>query len=233
MKYAHITLLIYHLFSGILLGQTDSVYTIQDTACKSENYDRIYKLFLEDREGEIKHLWKVNLLQFALIEPNIRFEQKLSKRNSIESHLRLRFPVKQVALIFPLDYEGFNNVRFRTTFQQDVKFYHNVNSRIRKGKSVNGFSGNYIAANFMASYATYEFEEIDARFSFGLGFTYGLQRRIGNIGYMGAHAGIYRIYSPQPIYYGNELSWDYIFNIGLEAGFAIDSFKNLKRMLTR
>ena len=68
---------------------------------------------------------------------------------------------------------------------------------------------------------------------------YGIQRRIGNIGYIDVFGGIYyweeKILEvpADNIYHYNQYGKNITILIGVRAGFAIDSFKNLKRMLKK
>jgi hypothetical protein len=131
----------------------------------------------------------------------------------------------------------------------DTRFYHNINRRIRKGKNTNGFSGNYFSTGLtikMAFYDTdiwhinsygglYTYPEIEKNKTmtslgkmhatqsigyFNLG--YGIQRRIGNIGFWGTECkiGIGTNKHFETLYYAFELN--------ARVGFAISSFKRKK-----
>ncbi|MBI9069137.1 MAG: hypothetical protein JEZ09_17710 [Salinivirgaceae bacterium] len=141
----------------------------------------------------------------------------------------------------------------------DIKYYYNLNQRSNKGKITTGFSGNYFSAGLMTYLSFYSsstfnknnngqinpngyylpFESYTDHTKEGLHwifgnpifyesiaslrFGYGLQRRIGNIGYFGAEAKL-------GIGTNKSLSNLYIMpEINVKAGFAISSFKNLKR----
>jgi hypothetical protein len=64
-----------------------------------------------------------------------------------------------------------------------------------------------------------------------VGLKYGLQRRIGNIGYIEGFAGFNLTYLDIQAFSYNQNGFELQPNIGIKAGFAIDSFKNLRRML--
>lgn len=128
----------------------------------------------------------------------------------------------------------------------DIRFYHNTKRRIYKNKNTFGFSGNYFSTGVtlkMAFYNSslwhidewgklYEFPDSKKQnklYSYGkmtntqsigyLNFGYGLQRKIGNIGYYGAEfkAGI------GTNKYANTLYLAYELNI--RAGFSLSSLR--------
>lgn len=109
-----------------------------------------------------------------------------------------------------------------------IKFYHNFNRRQRLGKPINGFSGNFFAVQFGAIYIHDEIfyqQDINYEFLFEVDVTYGIQRRIGNIGYIEPSVSLF--FRPDQ----NDITTRASFN--LEMGFAFDTFSNLDRMLKK
>lgn len=208
-------------------SQTDSLSVIQSSAADSvEKYDRVYKLFIEDRDAEIKHLWKINLIQFALLEPNIGFEQRIGKNFSSATSLKIG-----IAWIDFYDKARQESSGLISTvgisLQQEFRYYYNLNRRALLGKRVNGFSGNYFSLHLLVAIRNSTVSN-DLRGGAGTALIYGLQRRIGNIGYIEAFGGpaVLNAYSST-----SQSSWYITPFLGIRAGFAIDSFSNLKRML--
>ena len=222
-------------------SQNDTILQGEGQVTQSdEKYDRVYKLFVEDRDREIKHLWKLNLVDIGLLQPNIGFEQKIFRSISTETYLG----------IGRLGWYGLEGFEFQSEFEQQFKYYYNLKSRESKGKRINGFSGNYFSVAGFASY-TVEQNEKPVRtqtdyftgystgpkvftLKYGVILKYGLQRRIGNIGYFDICAGV-RFYEFENTFeyenYYPDSGQAWMPFIKIRAGFAIDSFKNLKRML--
>ncbi len=214
-------------------SQSDTILVSEEQVNRSdEKYDRVYKLFIEDRDREIKHLWKLNLLQLTLIQPNVGFEQRIGQKFSSETYILIGFPNHwQSGYLGGYAYQYFNLL-----VTQQLRFYYNYSRRENLGKITNGFSGNYFACELHSGYGRYidnsifdtSFGISENQFGYGFGFYYGLQRRIGNIGYFDCFAGLKIITSLSGFYSDGYYG---IPHIGIRAGFAIDSFKNLKRML--
>ena len=76
----------------------------------------------------------------------------------------------------------------------ELRWFHNVSRRIRLGKSIGHFSGNYIAVEpfvkVAESYHGYYAPRFESRYpKSGVFFNYGMQRGFGRHGYWGAAAG--------------------------------------------
>ena len=230
-------------FSEIILAQEDTIIYENISNDSIDKYDRIYKLFIQDKK-EVKHLWKINLLDFRMVEPNVGFEKKIGKKFSFDSYVNFD------------NLPGFNYV-YSISGQFDLKYYYNIPKRDQKGKNTNGFSANYFGIGLNGTHNTYlepntnpylsqntlypylghgyTFNEYDTYKYQGLSIKlkYGIQRRIGNIGYFEPYIS-YRF-----LVWHNYLECDNYFNIPLEVyfpfemrikvGFAIDSFKGLKQ----
>jgi hypothetical protein len=248
------------LFSLILIisitcySQTDTVVIIKtDTVFVPEKRDRLYKFFVENKEADIRHLWKVNLADIGLEMANITYEQRLPNLWSVEGYLSYGF-IKHSTIEFE-----HHNVRDRNSaltakggsasgasleLEQLFKYYYNLNRRERHGKKTNGFSGNYFATSLLfnnidnPSYLDKETDFAEYGRNFNIGIKYGIQRRIGNLGYYELYTGLY--YRWESVKYDpanvDEDLWsvrdDYLlFTLGIKVGFAIDSFDNLREMI--
>jgi hypothetical protein len=216
-------------------------------------YDRLYKLFLEENKQEIEHLLKVDLLAFALYSPNLSFEQKLSRKFSCETGLNFSYYVNSELLsryVYNMYIRQYDFHYFFIGGYEKIKYYYNLNRRQQIGKNINGFAGNYFALSFNPSFSrlksnynyvyhndtTSVLDGIHQSFTYSIGVVYGLQRRIGNIGYIEPSfsfnvAPYSSAYNPQSVFYNESVS--YYFNIHVQVGFAIESFSKLRRMLKK
>jgi hypothetical protein len=211
------------LISGIGNLQSQSEYIVTystDTTFIPEKKDIMYKLFVEEKALETRHLWKMNFVDFGLLKPNLGFEQKLSKSWTTESYLQfgtLQNVINEDIIINVL------------VIEQEVKYYYNLNRRERLGKKTSGFSGNYIATGVWVISSN----NLANLSSYNLGIRYGLQRRIGNIGYVEAYTGIYYSLNGDILH---DSSWPNTTEIvipiicSIRIGFAVDSFR-IKRMI--
>jgi hypothetical protein len=203
------------LVSYPCFSQTDSVSVISAGKDSIDaKYDRIYKYFIEDKK-EIKHLWKVNIVNFSFFAPNIVYEQKIGKSFSSETYLKLGTFA---------NYNNFQYYSYGFFVNQGIKYYYNIKKRELKGKRTNGFNGNYFAlVGFYGHVRNVhpDSSSIPEHLSnYGLALRYGLQRRLGNIGYIEPFVQM------GGINYSNNTGFHFTMSIGLNAGFSLDSFKN-------
>lgn len=246
------------IFKTVGFSQTDTVFIIKsDTVFVTEKQDRMYKYFVENKEAEIKHLWKINLTNASIFMFNIGYEQRINKFITVESYFKIgEYSSDDFFSTLGRANSVYSNhnipSEFHSTstiieFEQSMKCYHNFNLREKLGKKTNGFSGNYLAVSFQFK-RFYDYD-IDYQYNYSglirninLGIKYGLQRRIGRLGYVEAYAGLYyrwesidwHHYStstpPGETQFWTEHESYLIPTIGIKAGFAIDSFHNLRRM---
>jgi hypothetical protein len=228
-KLIYITLL-YLICSQLSIAQDDSI--IVSTGMKDSidmKYDRIYKLFIQDKSHDVRHLWKVNLAQLGFESLNMGYEQKIGKNWSNETYLLASYSIDRL---------GHNLYYYGINLNDQIKYYYNLGRRQRLGKNINAFGGDYFGIG--GSFGLYYFDTSSLVYhtnpdnylntSYQAYIRYGLQRRIGNIGFFEVYAGInywyYKLYKDIPV------KQDLISpEIGLKLGFAIESFSNLKRML--
>jgi hypothetical protein len=215
--------------------------------------NKYYKIFIEDQEKEVKQLWKMNLIGFNVLSPNCGLELKLGKKWSSDTYAKLGSDIE-----FQSDTDVIIGSKSFLVMElsQQIKYYFNLQRREKLGKKTNGFTGNYFSLFFFAKINEYDYKElIETRkayasadiFLYGAGLTYGLQRRIGNIGYFEVFAGMKYLFKevPEKItetkntvdgkdFYKYDIkkstSQTLVPTIGIKAGFAIDSHANFKRM---
>ncbi len=228
MKISLLILLITCTSYRITFPQNDSIHDLINEEYKDLRNNRFYKLFLVDRDKEISHLWKFDLIHFGLLQPNIGFEQRIGKKWSSNTVFSGGFLYQDLELSYTMGEFEHKEYPFYLNETQEIRFYYNFLRRKQLGKRINGFSGNYFALSISA------FHELgNPGFKLNSGINYGLQRRIGNIGFIEAYVGIISSYSYHKISYDSNRrgdyityeNWEYTFNLGIKAGFAIDSSK--------
>ena len=189
--------------------------------------NRVYQLFIANRNREVNNLWKLNLAGgYFLKNLSFSYEHKICKSITTESSLIGNF----------IELSNWEHLYFGVS--QDVRYYYNQGRRERLGKRVNGFSGNYFSFgvffNNSIIYTHNRVESIPPFYyppcSFGLNVLHGMQRRIGNIGYIDLFLGL-QAYKPYHAEFYDNSNIKFKPSLGIRAGFAIDSFKNLKKML--
>jgi hypothetical protein len=207
-------------------SQADTVTPAPRCDTSYTECNRVYMLFIANRNREVKHLWKLNMVGGYNME-NLCFgyEQRISKSITTESCL-----IGDLLGLY-----GWRHLYFGVS--QSVRYYYNLGRRERLGKRINGFCGNYFSiGGFLynsSPYNKYDGVAYIPPFNypprrFGVDVLYGLQRRLGNIGYVELFLGV-EAYKPlhQKYYHNSEIGFKP--EIGIRAGFAIDSFKEIKR----
>lgn len=102
-----------------------------------------------------------------------------------------------------------------------ARYYYNIESRIRKGKSANNFSANYLAIfqqNMLAKLNDVQLRENGKYYYYTqVNFLYGMQRRIGKYGYVDFGFGpVYKHYpANKQSSQKNIISINVLFSIGL------------------
>lgn len=224
MKKVVITLLFIVSYFEIVKPQNDTVVISEEKIdfTALDKYDEIYRLFIEENK-EAKHLWKFNLMSGISVE----YEQKIGKSLSIDNSISfnnifLYYP----SSLYPLIIKNLIIIPSPALYI-DIKLYYNLNKRRNEGKRVNNFSGNYFSIGFYTGSSNYEYKmpflkPIYYSGKFGLTIKYGLQRRIGNVGFFEPYIGILL-----PIDSYSQTNITPI--LGLKGGFAIESFKKIRK----
>lgn len=158
----------------------------------TSDYNRLIKYFLEDHK-EVKQLFKLNMMQAAYGRLNLSYERKIGEKFSIEPELTIGLP---------FSFHSTHGILYLLP-EVNLKYYHNFNKRAFNGYNTNGFSGNYFTFGIAAhinrfgenNFVNHPSYDTNSRYllrtnkhsaneniiSTTLG--YGIQRRIGNIGY--------------------------------------------------
>ncbi len=238
-------LLILFIYTAInATAQADTIVIIKtDTVFVQEKHDLMYKSFVENRGEGTNHLWKINLIDVGLLRLNVGYEHRLGKSWSVEGYLSYG----EKAELYRRSQGAFGFVSGnRLEFEQIFKYYYNLNRREKLGKKSYGFRGNYFATSFwfegfedntICTDST-DAPQVERK---NLGIKYGIQRRIGNLGYIEFYVGLYYRWESIEYSFNTGFSvpsqwwteYDNYFNpvLGIRVGFAIDSFGSLRRMI--
>jgi len=154
------------------------------------------------RKKDEKYLWKLNLLGTFFKGLDISYEQKIAPKWSlnINSITNLRsFNFGNTNALNWASNEPLQNINFSQSLSFQLRYYYNLNKRTRQGKPTN-FSGNYFGLEQSNSYNHYNYNGLypflfsdrfsGNGFSTSLNLVYGIQRKIGKVGYIDASAGI-------------------------------------------
>lgn len=211
-----------------LIAQTTStVYSEDTTDVVESEYDQMYQLLIPEKK-KIYTLIKVNAVDWGLLHPSIIVEQNMNHNFNVEPLLRLAY----------FDWTFEEGIHYAIQAGVDFKYYYNYKRRQRMGKKTNGFVGNYFALGGRASVSDAQ-DYIsalmnDQRIGFEEPLTggifhvyqvetkYGLQRRLGGVGYLDLQLGLRYI---------NVLNYDHnvvpFVRIGIGFGLTKEKFKDL------
>ena len=190
-------------------------------------YDRVYRLFLQDKSHDVRHLWKVSLLQLTPTPIILAYEQKIGKRWSNETFLYSILSIYNAGNT----YFNFDFINYHCDIHANdrIKYYYNLTRRERLGKNTGGFSGNYIGIGVFVQDNFYKSFPMNYNYplvKYGSLLYYGLQRRIGNIGFFETYLGMGYCFAPHNPSFTGTYS-----DFGFRLGFAIESVAELKKML--
>ncbi len=216
----------------VAFTQTETINVPSEPDSVDVKYDRIYKLFLEENNQEVTHLYKLCITPFG--NPGFAFEQKFCKVFSTETSI---FFGKRNGVLF-MDVSGpirntnygIGSFPYSVGFSEQIKYYYNLKRRQRLGRKINGFSGNYFSIGYSGQYLKYSDYVLEIynvnKYYQETTVSYGLQRRIGNIGFIEPSVDInfFQDMDKSSILFRTALR--------LKLGFSINSFANLKRMLS-
>jgi hypothetical protein len=237
-KYALLVLLILTTI-GKTFSQADTVVIVKtDTVFIPEKKDIMYKMYVENKEPEIKHLWKLNLVDLGAGRLNIGFEQQLAKTLTVEEYTSYRF--KQLPDLFDLDYADTYLYASSFKLEQMLKWYFDNKYRERKNLKTNALSGQYFAMSILFNRNHYENTTIGNETNLNFGLKYGIQKRIESLVYIELYVGCYYNLKwsnyevqLQPKYSSSYYSHSFLPFVGFRAGFAISSFKSIKNVLNK
>ncbi len=155
-----------------------------------EKYEYLIRAYREE-----KGMVKLSLVRIPHLLPSLGYEGKVSTSFSLLGEVgpmagtyRIGTSENQRTIFGVV---GFNML-------VGGRYYYNLNKRIRKKRGSDNFSANYISASFESRYYTRLEGTVDA---FGdpvsidplkrqIAFTYGIQRRLGDIGYIDFYTGM-------------------------------------------
>jgi len=157
--------------------------------------DPHYKLYIEDQKREIKKLLKINVVGMGVFILNGALEVKLGDSWTWETYFKYGEEFKPSfdtsSYMGVTHFYSSHEMHEIWEIEQDIKFYYNFKRREKLGKITNGFCGNYIAIRLCGSERSYKIEDYSTPFStYAVGINYGLQRRVGKIGFVEIYAGI-------------------------------------------
>lgn len=214
------TVLLFLIFPLSSICQIDTTYYSYTDTCIGVNlsdYDKLLRHIIPEKQ-EVTRLYKFNLIQYAQKRVNVSFEHKLKNNWSLE----YKGVIRVINYKAPLEKKNFDihipnqNSLYYLVLSSNFKYFHNFDKRIKKGKNINGFAGNYFTMGATAKIGLYNPDKWfiakqgsmtnfynptirpKTMISYGklddtqsiiyLNAGYGWQRRIGNVGYWSAEA---------------------------------------------
>ena len=167
---------------GFLILSLNTLAQKDTISNAGEKEDAHYKLYIEEQKKEIKQLIKFNLVGLDA-NINCSFEFKIGNSWSWETYVKYGYEYR--SSFDTIQSEGLSDVK---EIEQDIKYYYNFGRREKLGKITNGFSGNYISLRLFGRERSYGYPE--SFITYGVGINYGIQRRIGKIGYVEVFGGM-------------------------------------------
>lgn len=234
------TLSIFFLGTNISWAQIETLeYAHSADTCVPANvndYNRLIKYFMAEKE-DVKQLYKINMMQLPYFRLNPAFETRLGDNSSIQFEFNTgiaanTFNSPNCLFFFPeINIKHFHNYKSRQQLGKNTNgFSGNYITYGIEANLYNSF-GSYTVANdgshidswrnytpiseddFSIVFRNSKYTPNENAFAFKLG--YGLQRRIGNIGYISAFARL-------SIGTNSQLNRVYFTpDLGIKAGFAI------------
>lgn len=180
-------------------AQTETV-TIEECETDTiiDNCNNLLKYFIVENE-ETKRLFKLNAVDWATLNPSFAYEQKLSRSISFELEAKVFLRDYNTYKVDLITHQEENTSFYYSPiseFNLDFRYYYNQNKRVEKGKQANGLVGDYLfigtglgLGNSIINYndPNYKYNNTK-RYCAKTG--YGVQRRIGNIGYIDLRLGL-------------------------------------------
>jgi hypothetical protein len=173
------------LLTGLASGQTTDSTKVEYTEETNESSDFSLKEsynYLIRAQVEEKALLKLGIAGFGISNKGsyltyvVAYEKKLKPEFSVIAEVRHRVGKK-------VSYEHRETV---AAFNAGGRYYYNLNKRIRKGKSANNFSANYLGLSLENQIVRHEFKN---HYEPNLLAVFGLQRRISKYGFVDFNIG--------------------------------------------
>jgi hypothetical protein len=162
---------------------TQTTEEVKSDTSSSSTESRWRNLITNDVDE--KSLIKLDVIPFFNYGAGVGYERRLGNANSPFSFYT--YGEAYADNITTSKYASLKNYlnSFRVLANTGVRYYYNKNSRIRKGKNANSFSSNYFGLNVYGDYATSGNREYGSKSYAGAsGVNYGIQRRLGKIGFI-------------------------------------------------
>ncbi|HEX8425895.1 hypothetical protein [Hymenobacter sp.] len=191
------------------------------TSALKQTYNKVARLQIEEQR-----LWKIGLNNYtgAVSTIPVRYtryglyliyEQKLRSDVSVMAELAPDFTHYR-----PVDGDPLRK-RFSVRSQLAGRFYYNLDQRIRKGKSASNFSANYLSLAVGNGFGRgahetpfYYYESSKPIVRADMAILYGLQRRIGQYGFVDFNVGICTKLAPEI----NDFGFTATLRLGLALG---------------
>jgi len=128
----------------------------------------------QNKTVELQSVFRANVLS-----PGFEVELPISNNSTISANTGVTISGSYLNL----SYSNSGILYFIAPFvDMSYKKFYNLNSRMAKGKSISGNSGNYWGIRLLSNFKAIESENIirKANVDFAFGPTWGIQRSIGN-----------------------------------------------------
>jgi hypothetical protein len=205
MKYILVLFAAFLFCPVLVFAQADSTrvqYTEENAASSDFSLKETYKYVIRAQVEE-KSLFKIGVHGFGFshsggfLRYGIGFEQKIKPSFSVLGDF-----------VHTLEHDDPLKENPKFAFNLGARYYYNIEKRIRKGKSANNFSANYLGIyqqNMLVK------ENENYHYQTNVNFLYGLQRRLGKYGYVDFGFGPALKHADQK----TRLSFNALFSIGL------------------
>lgn len=229
-SYKKLSLIIFALALGVQISfaqNSSTVYSEDSSSIIVSEYDQMYQLLLPEKK-KIYTLIKFNAVDWGLLHPSIIVEQNMNGAFNVEPIVKLAY----------FDWTFEEGIHYALQAGIDFKYYYNNKRRLRLGKKTNGFVGNYFALGGKATLSDSKDYLSTLMKDQNIGFEepltgnifhiysaeakYGIQRRIGNVGYLDVQTGFRYIHVLQ---YGQNVVP--FLRIGIGFGLTKDKFGDL------
>jgi len=177
--------------------------TVTETEPTARPLGQVYTK-LARLQTEEQRLWKLGLNNFDGLLSNLNFDEAYARYGVhliYEQKLRPDFSVMTELSPDFTRFRRFKDGPIRRSFsvrsQVAGRFYYNLNERIRKGKSASNFSANYLSVALGTGFGRYsretpfyDYETTKPIVRADMALLYGLQRRLGQYGFVDFNIGV-------------------------------------------
>ncbi len=160
---------------------SEEIIEAEDTSIRfQEKYN-----YLIRADKEEKGLVRITLLRVpGFPVPGFGYEHKLRPAISVFADAGARWGIQTDTIGgFSISSTGIRGVEI----EGGVRYYYNIVKRIKKGKSANNFSANYLAYH---TFLTSNTEDNDININIYPAVVYGIQRRLGDYGFFDFNVGL-------------------------------------------